>query len=727
MIATNPQLFRERLAELPEGRRQAMAKILARSIRDAHKPEPRSRVEFASECIVIPGGKHKGSPWLPEFQPFAYHLLHLMDTSGYRRFAVTGCVQSGKTMVACIFSLLWHLFEQNHNVGFVVPELKMAAQKWEDQIKPVIDASPVLRQLAYGDASRTNVPQGKGSKGATVDVIRFANGCRLQFIGTTGNEARRAGFTLQVMIKDEVDRYDTAGDSAREASAAMTVEDRADSYDDDAYIYENCTMTTVNGRINKQVRGGTDHSVHYRCPHCRHYVRPKRDHFVGVEGCDDIKQAEESGTFICPRPSCAAVISQQQRVAMLEDGVVVASTQVAKIGTDGAALVEGDLKPTDTCSFWWNAFDNKFWKTKTLAKKEWTALYSDDLDDEDKQAKQKRWAEPVASTVLDVSKLTKATLISRVSELYKGVVPTGAAFLSLGADYRETQLHHVVRAWMLEETETSVKLTGHAIDIGWTPVERDKHGVHDATLIALRELRDRTMSGIYTDAAGKPYVPGWAGIDAGYKEQWLWEFSLECVGLGLQTWIPTIGRGQSDPNVPGSYRQPEKVDADGPNKKVYWLGDQCHLRKSSKHADVYAEAGCPLPPLYLLFNTDEGKAFLRDGYNAPPGSNGALGYFKPSDAAERDAVEDYRKQLLSEQERYTYVEGRGMVRKFTNKSRKLNHYLDADNICCFMAQLCGAPVSLTRRSKPVIVDTVDSNQHLTMPDGRPFMAGQPIT
>lgn len=338
-----------------------MAAELRWAVRSAYRPPVRSRVDFARECIVIPEGKHVGSLWLPEFQPFAYHLLHLMDTLPYRRFAITGCVQSGKTLVALVFNLCWHLFELKQSVIFVVPELSMAEKKYRDEIEPVINASPYLRRMAYGSANRTSVPKGKGSRRGFGNVIRFANGCRLEFMGSTGNDSRRSSSTAQVVFKTEVDRYDKAAESSREASAAQTVEDRTESFGDSAYIYEECTMTTVDGRIHQQVRSGTDHTLHYECPHCQHLIRPRREDFVGVEGCESILEARQSGSFKCSH--CSSLISEPQRQRMLQAGVPLGVGQTAKIGTDGAALIEGTLKPTEVFSFWWNAWENRFWST----------------------------------------------------------------------------------------------------------------------------------------------------------------------------------------------------------------------------------------------------------------------------------------------------------------------------------------------------------------------------
>ena len=716
MKSTYPNL-RKQITELSAGRRKTLYRELRWAARSANKPKARSRVQFAQEVVRIPEGKHEGEFWRKRFQPFAYWLLHLMDTLGFRHFAITGCVQSGKTLCAIVIPLLWHLFERRESVIFIVPEIGMAEKKWSDEIKPVILKSRWLRKMAFGDPKRTSTPDGRGSKGGwpSNNTLRFANGTRLEFMGAGGNDARRSSSTAKVIFKTEVDRMDVAAESSREAAASHTVEDRAESFGDDAFIYEECTVTTKAGRIWKQVQAGTCTTLQSQCPHCSQYVRPMREHFVGVEDCDSSLEARESASFMCPH--CAVLLSETERTKMQDNGIPVSRGQSVKIGTDGAALIEGDLPATEIFSFWWNAFDNRFWTTSRLAYKEWNALYSDEAEDEDKQAKQKRWTEPAVSSKLDVSRLTMQILISRVADRQRTVVPDGTKWMSCGADYRETQLHYVVRAWTFDGNI----LVGHAVDIAWIKVERDVYGAHDATIRALREFRERITSGIYRDRSGQSYSPGWTLIDGRYRENWLWEFSRECVGLGLKTIIPVLGRGMSDPNVRGSYVHPDRVDPDGPNKKVYWIGDECHLRKSSRYAGAYAEVGSELPPLYLSINTDAGKAFIRDGYEAPPETNNSLVTFKPVTADERGVIDDYRKQVRSEKETEVYVEGKGPVRKYVNTNRVLNHYFDADNYCCFGVQLCGAPLSLSRRIAPSQVPQA-AGSPVKGPGGMNFLA-----
>lgn len=716
-------MLAEQIKSLEKSRRISLRDELLWAQNSANKPKVRSRIEFARQCLRIPEGKHEGSLWRAEFQPWAYHLLHCMDTMGFRRFAITGCVQSGKTLICVVFNLLWHLFEMKQSVIFIIPEVAMAEKKWTDEIKPVINKSRWLRKVAYGDASRTDLLAGRGSKGGFSSVLRFANGTRLEFMPGTGGDAKRSSSTAPVVMKTEVDRMDVAAESSREASAAQTSEDRTESYGDSAYIYEECTMTTEDGRINQQLIAGTKTTPMSCCPHCRTFVRITRNDLVGIEDCKNTVEARTNGTFICPE--CKEILSEDDRRDMQDNSVPVSEGQSVSLGADGEPKVSGDVKPTEIMSFYWNAWDNRFWTTGRLAAREWMTLYGDDLEDEDKQAKQKRWTEPVSAVAIDVSSLSMQVMIRRQTDLPSRVVPDGTKWVSQGVDVRETQLHYVVRAW----THNDNKLVGHMIDVGFIPVRRDEIGAHDGVIEALSILRDeRSLAGIYRDSNGKEYTPGWTLIDAGFKESWIWEFSLDCARRGLVTWVPVLGRGQSDPNIRGTYVHPEKLDQnDDPTKrKVLWIGDQCHLRRSSKYDYVFSESGITQPPMYLLINTDEGKSFLRDGYNAPDNTNGALRTFKASSAEERNVLNRYRKEVMAEKERTKYVGGRGSVRFYENTSRAPNHYGDCDNYACYAAQLCGAPVAVLSANassvrRAVAENQIAKNAPITMPDGRAYM------
>jgi len=218
----------------------------------------RSRVEFAKQVIVLPEGPHENEHWRPHFQPYAYHVLHLMDTLGFRKFRGTGCVQSGKTFTLDVIPLAWHIRERKENVIFGLPEMDMAETKFLEEILPVFEASPELRWLLP--------KKGRGSRGGFATLIKFTNGCSLKFMGGSGKDSRRSGATAPVVIKTEVDRYDQTTEASRETTAVEQMEARTEAFDDRMFSYEECTVTTQDGRIWSEFNAGTGTDLYTQCP-----------------------------------------------------------------------------------------------------------------------------------------------------------------------------------------------------------------------------------------------------------------------------------------------------------------------------------------------------------------------------------------------------------------------------------------------------------------------------
>jgi hypothetical protein len=698
--------------------RAALREEARLALSKARRPLLRSRVQFAEEVIVCPpSSQFRGQRWRKSFQPYAWYLLNEMDAMnalGIRKHAATGCVQSGKTTNVIDINVCWHLFERRETVGYLVPEIEtMGRDRWENSLLPLIMASPWMRSM---------MPErGGGSRGGFNGFFKFTNGAILKFFTAQGSDDKRASFPLDVIFKTEVDRYDRAKEASREASAAVTIEDRIAAQADRGFIYEECTMTVEDGRINKQVRKGTDSKLQVCCDACKHWVHPTRDHLVGVEEAENVVEAKSLGRFICPK--CAVIWDadggDEERFAMLSNMRVLHRGQTI-VGTDGAALIEGAFPPTDVHSFSWNAFFNKFWPTSYLSGLEWETLHADDPGEADRQARQKRWTIPAEADEFVLTPLTVADLKSRRSDLDLGLVPEGTFFLSAGSDLRQTQLHFVVRAWFRTDKGA---VQSSIVDVGTFKVDSVNFGVRNAVLDALISFRDRKLLKGYFDAAGNRYAPGFTLVDMGWQERIVWEFMLDCAALGIKGLMPIIGRGQSQPPGYGSYVHPDAVSPpDSPNRKILWIGENCHMRKSSRYEQLFINAGMSSPPAYVIANSDEWKSFNRDGLATPRGVEGALMTFKPKTEEEQKLLEQYHREVLAEVKYRKVVEGRGPVDLFKNSSRKKNHLGDCDYYSCVAAHLGGVRVTIKRGETPPPPTPPTTTPPTTMPDGRPYMA-----
>lgn len=667
----------------------------------------RSRLEFAKQVIVLPEGPYEGEHWRPEFQPYAYHVLHLMDSLGFRKIRGTGCVQSGKTFNFGVIPLAWHIRERRENVVFGLPEMDMAETKWLEEIWPVFESSPDLRWL---------LPKsGRGSRGGFATLIKFRNGATLKFMGYSGKDSRRSGATAPVQILTEVDRGDVAAKSSRETIPVEQIGSRGDAFEDLSFNYEECTVTDEDARIWSEFNLGTGAELYTQCVGCLQPVLPGRDNLVGIDDAQDVLAAGETGRFCCPH--CGVIWEEADRQAMVSiDRITpVHRGQVPTLGPDGKIVVTGGLPRTDRLSIRWNAFLNLFWKTKSIAMAEWRTLYSKKPEEQEVKREQFAWANPRKPRESVLVALTMADVIGKVeSRSPLGQVPPNTKWLTRGVDVRGTQAHFVVRNWSSEDAQWNSATqnwdggtwSSKAIDMGTFDVPRIELGQREALIRALNDLRGSKQG--YRDDEGNEFVVNMSLCDGSWMEDVMFAFMFAMREREIPGWMVIMGRGQSEPPGRGSYVEPRIIDpAKGP---VVWNGEQCHIRFS--HKDHH------LP--FCMANTDHWKSFLHDGYATPEGKNGALSHFDAATAEEKKLLREYSKHLVAEKRIRRKVPRRGVVDVWINESDSPNHYLDCDGYSCVAANILG--VRIVTREQPTSPPTEQSQIiPLTMPDGRPFL------
>jgi len=168
----------------------------------------RSMRAFAEQEVIIPDGPYPGRQFLCSRQPYTGLWFDELDSGRWSRCVATGPTQSGKTLSAFVIPLLYHLFELEETVICGLPDMDMAADKWREDILPVIDRS------RYRDL----LPQrGGGSRGGRVESIQFGNGATLKFMSGGGSDKSRAGFTSRVVVITETDGMDQPAGTSRES------------------------------------------------------------------------------------------------------------------------------------------------------------------------------------------------------------------------------------------------------------------------------------------------------------------------------------------------------------------------------------------------------------------------------------------------------------------------------------------------------------------------------
>jgi hypothetical protein len=167
----------------------------------------RTMRQFAEEEIIIPDGPFVGRKFRCS-RGLYRTWFDAVDSGQWNRLVATGPTQSGKTLSAFIIPLLYHLFELGETVICGLPDMDMAADKWREDILPVIEQSRYRELLPR---------RGGGSRGGRVESIQLRNGATLKYMSGGGRDKSRAGYTSRVVVITETDGMDEPGQTSREA------------------------------------------------------------------------------------------------------------------------------------------------------------------------------------------------------------------------------------------------------------------------------------------------------------------------------------------------------------------------------------------------------------------------------------------------------------------------------------------------------------------------------
>ena len=597
---------------------------------------------FAEQEVIIPDGPYPGRQFLCSRQPYTGLWFDELDSGRWSRCVATGPTQSGKTLSAFVIPLLYHLFELEETVICGLPDMDMAADKWREDILPVIDRS------RYRDL----LPQrGGGSRGGRVESIQFGNGATLKFMSGGGSDKSRAGFTSRVVVITETDGMDQPAGTSRESDKITQLEARTRAYGARKRIYMECTVSTEQGRTWQEYTQGTHSRIVLPCPHCRAWVSPEREHLAGWQGAQTQADARREGVFSCP--SCAQAWSEGDRVTanqacrLLHDGQTI----------DAEGVIHGDPPRTDTLGFRWSAINNLFLTAWDCAADEWRASRSSDEENAEREMRQFVWCVPVAPSKWSETSLEWTGLTERIIDVARGVVPAEAQWLTAGVDLGKYLAHWIVVAW-------SPGATGHIVDYGRLEVAGEDVGVEQALLIALREFRELVQEGWPVGAPdGDVMVPGQAWIDAGYMTSVVYAF---CRQAG-RPFRPTIGRGAAQQHRQW-YNRPTRTGS-----LVKQIGDGFHINR------------LPAEKLDLVeVNADHWKTWVHQRLSTPLGKPGAMSLFR---AAPQEHLA-LAKHLTAETKAEEFVAGRGVVVKW-ERLRRQNHWFDALYNACAAGHVCG--------------------------------------
>lgn len=596
----------------------------------------RTLSRFAEDEIIIPTGPAKNTPYRLDTQPYCALAYRAIESGLFNEIVATGPSQTGKTLQFFVIPLIYHLFEVNENVIGAVPDFDIVADKWENDILPVLERTRYRRLLPA---------TGRGAKGGRSSKIRFRNGVELRWMTAGGGDKSRTAYTARVICMTEVDGFDTKAVTSPEASKINQIEARSRAWDrQHRIIYKECTVSLKEAHTWNRYTSGTQSQLALPCPHCLEFVSPERADLHGWKEATNDIQAEKA-RFHCP--ACGEQWSEDERANANRNAVLVHHGQ--HVTKDG--LLVGNAPETRTLGFRWSAVNNLLISAGSVGVDEWQAARATDEDDAQRKMCQFVWAIPYHPVDEDDSdKITAEILAKQTSGYPRGQFPAGAE-LSLGIDVNKPVMHWTMTA-MLPDGR------GFIIDYGKQGIRSREVGFQSALLEGLQKLISRLS--IYPFKA--------AGVDSRWRPE---DVAFALKSIKDRRFRPYIGCGK------GQFQAPDYYHPTAISTEIVAVGNEWYekIHKTRRQIVVNGNAN------FWKLQVQSRIAMVLPSDEQSSRIDGPIKLYDAVDESEHFA---FCRQLMAEETTIEHDAKRGPVTVF-KAIRKANHWLDSTSISLVFA------------------------------------------
>lgn len=653
-----------------------------------HSRPPRKRTmrEFAEEEIVVPNGPYAGRRFRCKFQPYAGLLFDEIDSGRWKRFAIVGPTQTGKTLCAHVIPMLYYLFEWNETVIAGIPTKDIVQDKWKE------DINPVLEKTRY----RVQKPaKGRGSKGGEVLAVKFSSGATLRFMTGGGNDKARSAYTSRILCVTETDGMDEPGKTSREADKISQLEGRTKAFAGNARIFLECTASVEKGRIWQEYKNGSQSRIATPCSHCGQFVTLERENLVGWEGAESLLDARDQAAWECSE--CQTLWSESDRRQANQNAVLLHAGQEV---VDGEIV--GDLPRTNTLGFRWSAVNNLFATAGDVAMELWTASQAEDEENAEKKIRQFTFALPYEPPEFEQNQITAQYIRKRDTTARRGIIGDGVQYVTAAADIGQRMLHWLIISW-------DIDARGIIFDYGVIEIKSDSLGLEVATLVALREFRDQMLEGYPAINRNHNRIPDRVVIDSSWHETQgvVYAFIKETNAMEghRNRFLPVKGYGETQ-DMGGRYNSPKAL-----NNQVRHIGEEYHI-SWIKGKGIFL----------FVINSDHWKDFGQKRFLAPPGDSGSMILYRAG-YQEHQAI---AKHLTAEEKTSEFKPGHGMVTTWKRK-RAANHWFDCYYMSCAAGHLCGvrlinSGLEQALEDEKTRLRANRIQRKITTPDGRAYLA-----
>lgn len=409
-----------------------VASYIHEALRQLKPPEDISVSEWAqkyrmldAKTAAMPG------PWRNDKTPYLTEIMNELNNYETEEIVFCKCTQVGGTEAE--LNMLGYIIGQDPAPSMVVyPSDKLGESISDNRIKPMLQASPALRERFYELRSQKLEMQFEGM----YLTISGAN--------SPSSLASRA---IKYLFLDEVDKY--PGASKKEADPISLAKERTKTFAN-RKIYMTSTPTIKSGHIWKNLLD-CDVEKHYfvPCPHCGEMIELKFSNLRFPKEEDSLTASDRADQAVYVCQECGCVITDQHKAQMLRYG----EWRIVKENNSARRKV----------GYWISVLYSPFVRFSEIAL-EWINSQG---DNERLQNFINSWlAEPWEDTRLTTS---ADVVMERQTEFDEFTVPTWAKFLTGGVDVQETCIYYTIRAWGNFITSQNIC---HGQAMSWADIER---------------------------------------------------------------------------------------------------------------------------------------------------------------------------------------------------------------------------------------------------------------
>ena len=612
----------------------------------------RDIITFAREEVVLAEGPREDQRFNPGWAPFSKIVLQALENKSnlFKQAAIIAPAQSGKTLLCQGVKALYDTCELRIPIGYGGPTDDTVVASWNANMKPIIEKSKFKNLFPT---------EGAGSKSGVARNMQLKNGVQIYMFGGGGSDAQRSGKTVRNVIITEVDKMDEPGQSSREADPIRQIIARTFSYGEESFSILECTVSNKDGRIwLEYYKRGSGGCVFIRCPHCRNWIYPEREFFVGWQEAKDVREAGKNASYACQK--CGVLWNESDRLAAQQEPVLIHRKQ--EIDSDGKISGLAPEEWTDKLGIRWNWMNvpMEMVSMAQVAAQEWECANEDpdsrDRTNQEKELHQFRWAIPYEEST-DTRKLTVNLIHKHGGDHDKTEIPPHSQFQVAAIDIQMRWCYWTVYGYAV----TKGGLTAWFIDYGIERFLPDGREHEEPSEGQVKGGLDRSVQTILE------YNPLHIGVDINYYTNLVTRWVDERKGK-LR---PLVGRGT---NQFGSMTRGGKT------------GKKIDVPQACSH---FADARLQNSGDIILFlNVDELKSDFQGRFFIPQGENGCIYLFRQ--------IADfgtYARHLTAEHEEVTWVPGKGWQKKW-KQLKKRNDLLDCSTYCEGLAQLEGAQMRL---------------------------------